>query len=150
MRKVVGIVAGKFSERIQRLMIGRNGPDELARFFIWAAFVVLIIGLFVGDGVTRWVLSMLMITCLVYCYFRMLSKNTAARSRENRAYLQIRERAMEPLTKLLARIREQRSYGKDYRFYRCEHCGQRLRVPKGKGSVKVTCPKCGNSFKTKS
>ena len=149
LRKVVGIVAGKFSERIQRMMIGRNGPDEFARLFIWIAFVVLVIGMFVGNGTVRWVFSVLMVACLIYCYFRMLSKNIAARSRENRTYLQMRGRVVEPFAKLLARIREQRSYGKDYRFYRCEHCGQRLRVPKGKGSVRVTCPKCGNSFKTK-
>ncbi|MEG1167632.1 hypothetical protein [Gordonibacter sp.] len=145
-----GVVAGKLSERIQRVMVGRNGPDEFARFFIWVSFAVLVASLFVGDGMARWMLSALMLACLACCYFRMLSKNIAARNRENRAYLQMRTRVTDPFSKLLERIRQRRTYGKDYLFCRCEHCGQRLRVPKGKGSVKVTCPKCGNSFKTKS
>lgn len=143
-------VAGKFSERLQRMMVGRNGPDEFARLFIWIAFILLIISFFMGDGTVRAVFSAAMIGCLVYCYVRMFSKNIAARSRENHAYVRLRMRVTEPFSKLLVRIRDQRTYGKEYRFYRCERCGQRLRVPKGKGSVKVTCPKCGTSFKTKS
>lgn len=148
--RIVVAVAGKFNERLQRMMVGRNGPDEFARLFIWIALVLLVVSLFIGDGTARAVFSGAMIGCLVYCYVRMFSRNIAARSRENRAYVNFRMRACEPFSKILARIRDQRTYGKDYRFYRCERCGQRLRVPKGKGSVKVTCPKCGTSFKAKS
>lgn len=32
----------------------------------------------------------------------------------------------------------------EYEFFICEECGQRLTVPKGKGKLKVTCPKCGH------
>lgn len=28
----------------------------------------------------------------------------------------------------------------------CENCGQRLSVPTGKGNLKITCPRCSNSF----
>ena len=28
----------------------------------------------------------------------------------------------------------------------CESCGQQLRVPSGKGNIKVRCPKCSNIF----
>ncbi len=143
-------MAGKFTERIQRMMIGRNGPDEFARFFLWVAFAVLIVSMFVTDATVRSVLSSFALAGLVYCYFRMLSKNVAKRSAENRSYLRIRTQALAPFEKLLSRIRERRTFGNDYRFYRCEKCGQRLRVPKGKGTVKVTCPKCGTSFTTKS
>ena len=32
----------------------------------------------------------------------------------------------------------------EYLFFVCEGCGQRLTVPKGKGKLRTTCPKCGH------
>jgi len=34
----------------------------------------------------------------------------------------------------------------DHRLATCVNCGQRLRVPTGKGRLQVTCPGCGGSF----
>ena len=33
-----------------------------------------------------------------------------------------------------------------YHHFACPACGQKLRVPKGRGKVVVTCPKCGREF----
>lgn len=32
----------------------------------------------------------------------------------------------------------------------CDKCGQSLKIPRGKGTIKVTCPKCKNTFTMKS
>ena len=37
-----------------------------------------------------------------------------------------------------------------YRYLICPQCSQRLRVPRGKGKIKVTCTKCRNQFIAKS
>lgn len=34
-----------------------------------------------------------------------------------------------------------------YKIFVCEGCNQKLRVPRRKGKVTVTCKKCGNVFK---
>lgn len=34
----------------------------------------------------------------------------------------------------------------DHRTIECSQCHSRLRVPIDKGTIKVTCPKCQNSF----
>lgn len=34
----------------------------------------------------------------------------------------------------------------DHRVKVCEHCGQKLRVPVGKGTIQVTCPQCSQQF----
>jgi glutaredoxin len=34
----------------------------------------------------------------------------------------------------------------DYTVEKCPECGQRARVPKGKGKVKVNCKSCGNAY----
>ena len=35
---------------------------------------------------------------------------------------------------------------RDYKFFRCPQCRTLLRVPRGKGKIKIVCRKCGNSF----
>lgn len=32
---------------------------------------------------------------------------------------------------------------KTHRFFKCAQCKAALRVPRGKGKIKVRCPKCG-------
>ena len=34
----------------------------------------------------------------------------------------------------------------DYTVIRCPKCETRMRIPKGKGKLKITCPKCKNEF----
>ena len=34
----------------------------------------------------------------------------------------------------------------DYKIINCPHCKQRLRVPKDKKNLKITCQKCKNNF----
>lgn len=43
-----------------------------------------------------------------------------------------------------------KKYGKDFKFFKCPQCGHTLRVPKGKGKIKITCPNCSNRFEAKS
>lgn len=34
----------------------------------------------------------------------------------------------------------------DYELTKCTNCDAKLRVPKNKGKIKITCPKCKTSF----
>ncbi len=34
----------------------------------------------------------------------------------------------------------------DHRLATCEKCGTKMRIPVNKGTIKVSCPKCGNKF----
>lgn len=34
----------------------------------------------------------------------------------------------------------------DYTVEPCPHCGQKARLPKGKGKIRVTCKKCQKTF----
>ena len=126
-------------------MAGRYGADQFGRFLSAAALVLLIVNLFVR-GVVGQILYFLVLAVLVYNIFRMFSKNTAARYKENVAYLKVKNRVVGRYANLRRRIRE----SKTHRFYKCPTCKTTVRVPKGKGKIRITCPKCGASFVRKS
>ena len=126
-------------------MAGRYGADQFGRFLSGAALVLLIVNLFVR-GVVGQILYFLVLAVLVYNIFRMFSKSTAARYKENVAYLKVKNRVVGWYANLRRRIRE----SKTHRFYKCPTCKTTVRVPKGKGKIRITCPKCGASFVRKS
>ena len=139
----------KLGPKLQQFMIGRNGPDDLARFSLGVAFVWMVLSaLFVGT-IVNGLLTGLALGFMGYCYFRVLSRNLDARRKENRAYVSIRTRATAPLRKKYSHFKEWKTYHKTHRLFRCKQCDQSLRVPKGKGSVEVTCPKCKTKFNAK-
>ncbi|WP_207645519.1 hypothetical protein [Marvinbryantia formatexigens] len=35
---------------------------------------------------------------------------------------------------------------KTHRIFMCKVCGKKVRVPKGKGKIEITCPSCGNKM----
>ena len=129
-------------EKLQKFMIGRYGVDPLNRFIMWAVIVLIFLNLFL-----RWdVLFFLEIIGLVWCYFRMFSKNYPAREKENRVYMRVRLKVTDFLNKCKFRFQQARQY----HIYKCPGCGQKIRIPRGKGRVSIHCPKCGTDFIKKS
>mgnify|MGYP001107675574 CR=1 FL=1 len=63
--------------------MGRYGSDQFNRFLMLLGLVFFVISVF---GVRGFYLGGL--ACLIYAYFRMLSRNTYKRSLENNRYLQ--------------------------------------------------------------
>jgi ribosomal protein S27E len=94
---------------------------------------------------------------LAWALFRALSTNHAARSREALFFSNhtrgIRSWATTAFyqtrlwwRKLLERV----TYWRSYKVFKCKNCGQKLRVPRGKGNLKVTCRNCKTVFPVKS
>ena len=124
--------------RFMRFMAGRYGTDNLNRFILAVAFVILLLSMFLGRGLLYYVALGL----LIFAYFRMFSRNIAARSSENQRYLNGTERIRRLFRINRMRIEQRGSY----RFYKCPGCGQQVRVPKGRGHIRITCPKCRTEF----
>ena len=130
---------------LQRVMAGRYGVDEYSRFLNVVALVSLVLSILFNNGLSVffWLLA---IISLVWTYFRMFSRNTYKRRAENNAYLTSRYSMTRKLSGLKQRMQQKRYY----RFYKCPKCGITTRVPKGKGKIRITCPKCGEIFQRKS
>ena len=122
-------------------MAGRSGADEFSRFLSYVALALIAANLFFRSGVF-WALALLV---LVYAYFRMFSKNVARRREENAKYLQLKYQ----LTGGVKNCADRWKQRKEFAFFRCPGCRAMLRVPRGKGRIRVTCRKCGNAFERK-
>lgn len=129
-------------ERMRGFMTGRYGADQLSRVYLGITMACLVISLF-----TKWqIFYMIGIVLLVYTYFRIFSKNISKRYEENQKFLNWRYQ----LAVKRNRRKTQWEQRKIYRYFKCPGCKQKVRIPKGKGKVAITCPKCHMEFIRKS
>ena len=127
--------------RLQQFMIGRYGQDNLGRFLNIAALIILLLGSFLLPQLTGAALAI-----MILCLFRNFSRNTYKRSQENEAFLRLKNKFTGLFTRQIRKLKDR----KTHRFFRCSSCKQTLRVPKGKGMISITCPKCRYVFKKRS
>ena len=128
--------------RFMEFMNGRYGADQLSKFMLGVCPVCLVLNIF-----TRYrILYLLALVVLGLCYFRMFSRDYAKRSAENQKYLNM-------VWKVKARfgkMKNRAAQSKDFHIYTCPSCGQKIRIPRGKGKIRITCPKCKHEFEKKS
>lgn len=124
--------------RFYQWMIGRYGMDQLGMALAGCYFILAIIGSFVH----LWVLNGISYVPLVLCIFRVTSKAQNKRYYENQKFLSFIRPFQERFQVTKRRFNERSTH----RFYRCKSCGQVIRVPKGRGKLAITCPKCKYEF----
>ena len=125
---------------LQRFLYGRNGLDNLGLFTLLLYMVLYLVGAFTG----WWPLYYISMGLEAVFLFRMLSRNLPQRQKENAAFA----RFFAPATRWLRRQRMIRQ-DKAHRYLKCPNCRQQLRVPRGKGRLRVTCRSCGTTFEAK-
>lgn len=116
----------KISSWFHRTFQGCYGVDQLNLAILVFDLILCFAGLFIRNG---W-LSLLSYIPMLLVLFRMLSKNKTKRYQENRRFLQ-----------LLDRLKDRKN-----RYFRCPKCHQTVRVPRGKGKISITCPRCREKF----
>jgi len=122
-------------------MTGRCGSDDFSRFLGVVSGIALLAAMTV-KGSASYVLWFFAVAGMIYSYIRIFSRNYEKRREENMRYLQFKNE----LLSYFRGAKERFSQRKDYKFFRCPSCHAILRVPKGKGKVRVVCRKCGTSF----
>ena len=119
---------------LRRFMEGRYGTDKLNMVILGAALVIVIVySFFVPSETVRLILWALSYALMIWAIFRSLSRNTYKRYEENRKFLRFVEQIKD----------------REHRYFNCPRCRQRVRVPRGKGKIAITCPKCHEKFTKK-
>ncbi|HHV37916.1 MAG TPA: hypothetical protein GXX70_00285 [Tepidimicrobium sp.] len=119
---------------LRKFMIGRYGVDQLSTTLLIVSIIFSILSRFFNSSV----LNIFNMILLIAIFYRTLSKNIGRRYRENAKFLGI----WNPIASKIRRRINWIKGLKDYRYYKCSGCRQKLRVPRGKGKISITCPKC--------
>ena len=127
----------RFTNWLRKVMYGRYGQDQFGLFLMVLALIIFIVSLFTVPYV-----YIVAIAVIAYEYFRMFSRNHAARYKENAWFLKNTAWARNGFAKLKYNFTE----GRKYKVFKCPKCGQKLRVPRGRGRIEIRCRKCAEQF----
>ncbi len=119
-------------------MYGRYGADQLSNFILWVYIALFVINLFVSSAL----IYLAAVALMIWTFYRMFSRNIAARNKENLKFLAIKRKFTSFFKLLFDRIRDARK--KVYK--RCPECRAIVRLPRKGGKHSATCPKCRKSF----
>lgn len=132
----------KFKYALYRFMQGRYGNDTLNNaLFIVILLAIIVNAFFLHSGI----LSIACYLVLAIVILRTYSRNVTARRRENAKFLKL----IKPIRSRYQVIKKNRS-DHAHKYYLCPHCKQIVRVPRGRGTIDITCPKCKTKFTKKS
>ena len=129
-------------EKLRQFMIGRYGTDGLNQFLSITSLVLLLIAIISRVNLFTYLGAAL----LIFCYSRTFSRNISKRTEENYKFYTLKDR----VDNKFKGWKEQWANRKVYHYYRCPQCRQKLRVPRGRGRIQISCPRCGTQFIKKS
>ena len=129
----------KIRQWFRWFMAGRYGTDRLNMALLIAALVLCflptVLALFgAALPMLNLILTLASYGLTGFAIFRCFSRNTYKRYEENRKFLRIWERLKD----------------RQHKYFDCPRCRQPVRVPRGKGKIAITCPKCKEKFIRKS
>ena len=120
----------RISSGFRRFMEGRYGTDRLNMAILCSGLFASLLSSLLRKsplGLVFWALSY---GLMIWAIFRSLSRNTYRRYQENRKFLRMFDRLKD----------------RSNRYYDCPKCHQTVRVPRGKGKIAITCPRCKEKF----
>ena len=140
----------KFGKKMDDFLRGRHGADQLS-FTMSIVGLVLVFCSPVFSEVVSQLLSLVGFALIVWAVFRALSRNEEARNKENAAFIGFFKHTGDPQKAEKRRIEKEKKRRmkeklKTHELFYCPKCHASCFVPKGKGKVRITCPKCGEKF----
>ena len=115
---------------------GSYGWDFLSKYLVILGLVLTF---------TRYTIG-LALALIGWATWRSLSKNKSKRYKE----LHIFENFLFKLKQKLNLYKNKFQQNKSFKILICPNCAQKLRVPRKKGSITITCKKCNKKFEGKS
>lgn len=141
--------SSRFIMWYSKAMAGRHGGDQLSI----ALLVLYCILLMFSSIFHTLLLFLLALAALVFCILRMLSRNNGQRWKENTWFMSWWGPVWNRMRGISAHFHSEQEFAamkardRDVsRYFKCPKCKNKLRVPKGKGKIVITCPVCHTSF----
>ena len=120
----------KLAAGLRSFMAGRYGTDRLNMVILCTGLVISLLSAFSRSVQLNMIFVLLSYGLMGLAIWRSLSRNTYKRYQENRKFLQFFDRLKD----------------REHRYFDCPKCHQMVRVPRGKGKIAITCPRCREKF----
>ena len=120
----------KLTSALRSFMAGRYGTDRLNMVILCAGLAASVLSVLLPVPPVNLILWVLSYVLMILAIWRSLSRNTYRRYQENRKFLQFFDRLKD----------------RQHRYFDCPKCRQPVRVPRGKGKIAITCPRCREKF----
>lgn len=133
----------RIRERFQRMMYGRYGNDSLGTSCCLAYLLLWFVSFLFRRTVLPQILTPISYVFVILYFYRFFSRNIYKRQRENQKYLQICQQIKNYGKYVKLKFTERSGVNK---VFRCPKCHQMIRVPKGRGKIAISCPKCRFEF----
>ena len=124
---------------LRQFFYGRNGRDQLNIALLFLALALNILSRFLFQNL----FSTLSYVVIALCLFRALSRNLPRRQAENALFLEKTSGFRGGSTPGRSRAKKDRA---NFRYFKCPGCKQAMRVPRGRGKVRITCSSCAVQF----
>lgn len=132
------------------MFYGRYGIDKL---FYFLFFIGIILNLIPYTQI-------LGILCFIFAIYRAFSRNIGKRRAEAAAFdpflLKLKNffinignwfvRTKNKVVNKFRTVKNVHAQRKSFKFFKCPNCKNKLRLPSGKGKLKVSCPVCKHKF----
>lgn len=128
---------GHMGDRFRQWIQGRYGTDQLNRFLSIVVLILLVISIFARNVILDLVIMLL----LIWELYRTLSRDIGKRQDENQKFLDVTGRVTGFFRGGMRQAKD-----RDHLYFKCPNCGQKVRVPRYKGHIEITCPKCRTKF----
>ena len=120
----------KLSAGLRSFMAGRYGTDRLNMVILCTGLVASLLSVWISVQPLNLIFWALSYGLMIWAIWRTMSRNTYKRYQENRKFLQFFDRLKD----------------RQHRYFDCPKCRQMVRVPRGKGKISITCPRCKEKF----
>ena len=120
----------KMRNGLVRFMTGRYGTDKLNMLILGIGLAFTLAGMFIPHATVKLAMTVIAYVFMIWAIYRSLSRQTYKRYDENRRFL----------------LFFQKLKDREHRYFDCPRCRQQVRVPRGKGKIAITCPKCREKF----
>lgn len=138
-----------FQRKLEEFFRGRHGSDQLSFALSMLGLVLVVCSPALTNENARMTLSVIGLALVIWAVWRIFSKNDQARTKENDAFMRFfRRDGKKAEARRLEKEKKKRLKEKlkKHEMFYCPKCKAACFVPKGKGKVRITCPKCGEKF----
>lgn len=115
---------------LRSFMAGRYGTDRLNMVILCTGLAASLLSSILRGSVVGLIAWAVSYGLMIWAIWRSLSRNINKRYQENRCFM-----------RMLDQVKDRQN-----RYFVCPRCRQTVRVPRHKGKIAITCPRCRERF----